>query len=488
MKGRIEGGEVLDMEEMDYGHKWWVLAAVTISLFLGAVDASIVNIALPTLVREFRTTFPTIQWVVLSFLLVTTTLLLSLGRLGDMVGKKRIFTAGLVFFTLASALCGTAPTVYALIGFRVLQAVGAAMVVALGIAIVTETWPATERGMAIGVAGGTISLGIVVGPSLGGLLISAFGWRAIFFVNLPLGVVAILMVLRYVPDLRPRQTAETFDYLGAAVIGAALLALSLALTVGQNLGFTDPRILVLFATALVAGIAFVLVEQRARHPMIDLSLLRIPQFGLNLLTGFLTFVAIAGVVFLLPFYLELVLELPTVRIGLLMAIVPGVLAALGPVSGSLSDRLGTRPVGLVGLAFIIVGYVSASTLTAETTPIGFVLRMLPVGIGMGVFQSPNNSAIMGSVPRPRLGVASGTLSMTRTLGQTAGVGVLGALFASRIDDYAGANVDITAAPATALVSALQDQFRTVAALIVLGLVVAVFAWHRERRPAYPPGL
>ncbi|MFQ5592619.1 MAG: MFS transporter [Anaerolineae bacterium] len=471
------------MDEIDYGNKWRILAAVTVGLFLGAIDGSIVNIALPTLVREFHTTFPTIQWVVLAFLLGMTTLMLSVGRLADMIGKKRIFTAGLALFTTASALCGLSPSVYALIAFRLLQSVGAAMVVALGIAIVTETWPPEERGMAIGVAGGAVSLGIVVGPTLGGLLIATLGWRAIFYVNVPLGAIAILMVLRYVPDLRPTRSGETFDYLGALVIGGGLLALSLALTVGQNLGFGDARILTLLGLALVAGIAFALIEQRAQHPMLDFSLFHVPQFSLNLLTGLLTFVAISGVIFLVPFYLELVLQLPIAQIGLLMAIVPVVLAALGPVAGSLSDRFGTRPVSVVGLGLLIIGYLASSTVTANTTPFGFVLRMLPVGMGMGTFQSPNNSAIMGSASRSRLGVASGTLSMTRTLGQTTGVAVLGAVFASRLDHYAATHVDIAAASATALVSALKDQFHVAAALILFGLAVALLTWRYERRRA-----
>ncbi|MFQ5341914.1 MAG: DHA2 family efflux MFS transporter permease subunit, partial [Anaerolineae bacterium] len=428
-------------------------------------------------------TFPTIQWVVLAFLLGMTTLMLSVGRLADMIGKKRIFTAGLALFTTASALCGLSPSVYALIAFRLLQSVGAAMVVALGIAIVTETWPPEERGMAIGVAGGTVSLGIVVGPTLGGLLITTLGWRAIFYVNVPLGAVAILMVLRYVPDLRPTRSGETFDYLGAFVIGGGLLALSLALTVGQNLGFGDVRILTLLSIALVAGIAFVRIEQRAEHPMLDFSLFHVPQFSLNLLTGLLTFMAISGVIFLVPFYLDLVLQLPIAQIGVLMAIVPVVLAALGPVAGSLSDRFGTRPVSVVGLGLLIIGYLASSTVTANTTPFGFVLRMLPVGMGMGVFQSPNNSAIMGSAPRSRLGVASGTLSMTRTLGQTTGVAVLGAVFASRLDHYAATHVDITTASATALVLALEDQFHLAAALIVFSLAVALATWRHERRRA-----
>lgn len=466
--------------------KWLVLAAVTVGLFLGAVDASIVNIALPTLVHEFRTDFPTIQWVVLAFLLGLTTLMLSVGRLADMIGKKRIFIWGLWLFTAASVLCGLSPTVWALILFRLVQAIGAAMIVALGVAIVTEVWPREERGRAIGTSGGAIALGIVVGPTLGGLLISTLGWRWIFFVNLPFGLAALFLTLRFVPDLRPTRTAGAFDWFGALALGSGLLALSLALTVGQNLGFSDPRILALFVVAALALGAFVVIEQRVRAPMIDLALFRDPRFTVNLFTGFLSFVAIAGVVFLLPFYLELVAGLPVAQVGILMAIVPLVMAAIGPLSGALSDKVGTRAVSVLGLISIFVGYIAAATLDVNTSPLGYVLRMLPVGIGMGTFQSPNNSAIMGAAPRERLGVASGMLSMTRTLGQTAGIALLGAFFASRIHYYAGQPVDVVAASPRVLMFALQDQFHLAAALIAIGLLAALMAWRRERRHAGAP--
>lgn len=455
------------------------MIAVSLTLFMGTVDGTIVNVALPTLVQEFHTNFPTIQWVVLAFLLGLSTLMLSVGRLADMVGKKRIFGIGLAIFILGSALCGLAASVYALIGFRLLQSIGAAMTVALGVAIVTETWPAQERGKAIGISAGVISLGIVVGPSLGGLIISGLGWRWIFFVNLPLGLLALTLVWRFIPPLTPKSERETFDFLGAAITAGGLLAFFLALTAGQRLGFTDPRIVALFALAGLALLSFVLVERRTRYPMVDLNLFRNAQFSLNLVTGAITFVAISAVTFLMPFYLELALGLPVAQVGLLIAVVPLVLAVLAPLSGSLSDRFGTRRVSLVGLVLLLLGYVTAGTLGMQTTPLGYVARMLPIGLGMGIFQSPNNSAIMGAAPRARLGVASGMLSMTRTLGQTFGIAVLGTLFASRLHYHAGGPVDVSEASPQVLVAALQDQFHLVALLVGVALLLALWAWRRE---------
>ncbi len=468
-----------------YRNKWWIMAAVSLTLFMGAVDGTIVNVALPTLAAEFNASFATVQWVVLAFLLGLSVLLLSVGRLADMAGKRRIFATGLVVFVVGSVLCGVAPSIYALILARLVQAIGAAMVIALGVAIVTETWPPQQRGQAIGFSAGVISLGIVIGPALGGLIISALSWRWIFFVNVPLGVIALFLIWRYIPPLTPKATHERFDFLGAGVLGLGLLALLLALTAGQSLGFTDARILALFALAAAALVAFVAVERRVRYPMVDLGLFRNVQFSLNLVTGLLTFVAISAVTFLMPFYLQLVLGLPVARVGLLIAIVPMVLAVLGPLSGSLSDRFGTRPVSVFGLILLLIGYLTASTLNETTTPLGYVLRMLPIGLGMGIFQSPNNSAVMGAAPRNRLGIASSLLSMTRTLGQTTGIAFLGAFFASRLVYYASQPVDISDAPASVMVSALHDQLLVVAGLVAVGLLLALWAWRRERRSIAP---
>ncbi len=450
---------------------------------MGTVDSTIVNVALPTMVADFNTNFPTIQWVVLAFLLGLSVLMLSVGRLADMLGKKRIFLVGLVIFTIGSALCGFSPTVHVLIGARLIQSIGAAMLLALGVAIVTETWPSEERGKALGFSAGVISLGIVVGPTAGGLIISALSWHWIFFVNVPLGLLALVAVWRYVPPLRPKSSHEQFDFLGAAVFAIGLLSLLLGLTVGQTIGFGEPRILGLFGLAVAALVLFVFIERRVPFPMVDLNLFRDAQFSLNLTTGALTFVAIAAVVFLLPFYLELALSLPVSQVGILMASTPLVLAVLGPLSGSLSDRFGTRPVSVIGLAILVVGYLAASTMDATTTPLGFVMRMLLIGVGMGIFQSPNNSAIMGAAPRNRLGIASGMLSITRTLGQTTGIALLGALFASELSHYAGRPTDISAASPEAIASALRLQFLLVAGLIALSLALALLAWRRERRQA-----
>lgn len=468
--------------EQATGSKWLVLAAVGMGIFLVTIDGTIVNVALPTLVRELSTDFATVQWVVLSYLLTLSTLLLGMGRLGDMVGKKPVYLTGFVLFTLSSLLCGISPTVYWLIGFRVLQAIGAAMTQALGMAIVTEAFPDAERGKALGMSGTLVSIGVVLGPTLGGLLIEALSWRWIFLVNLPVGIVGVLMVMRFVPNLQPGGE-QRFDFAGAAVLFAGLLALLLGLTLGQQWGFDNRIVWLMLAGAAVLIVAFIVIEARAPQPMIDLRLFRSRLFSINLITGLAAFIAVAGVFILLPFYLEGVLGYGPRQVGLLVAAVPVLLGVTAPISGSLSDRFGTRLIVSIGLAVLVVGYLAMSRFTAETTLLFYLTAVLPFGAGMGIFQSPNNSAVMGAVPRSKLGIASGLLAVTRTLGQTTGIAVLGALWAARTMAYAGGPVagGATAAPTAAQVAGLQDTFLAIAVFMGLAFLLSLYALWQERR-------
>jgi EmrB/QacA subfamily drug resistance transporter len=478
----------MQADTTDYSRKWYVMAATAMGIFLATIDGSIVNVALPTLVRAFDTTFAAVQWVVLAYLLTVTTLMLSIGRLGDMAGKKRIYAAGFVIFTTGSVLCGLSPAIGWLVGFRVLQAIGASMLMALGMAIVTEAFPPHERGKALGISGTMVSIGIVVGPVLGGLLIGALSWHWIFFVNLPVGIVGTWMVLRFVPASRPTP-GQQFDLAGAVTLFAALTALLLALNLGQQSGFGQPWVLGLLVFSLAVAILFVVIEIQSPQPMIDLRLFRNTLFDVNLVTGFFTFVCTSGTIILMPFYLEDVLGYAPQAVGLMLAVVPIAVGITAPLSGSLSDRVGTRPMTVVGLISLVAGFAAVTTLQVDTTTLGYLLRFLPVGIGIGLFQSPNNSAVMGAVPRGRLGVASGLLSVTRTLGQTAGIAVMSAIWAGRVAFYLAAAgqtqpaAGATAAPAVMQVAALNDTFRLAVVLLALGLALAVWGLAYERRRA-----
>jgi EmrB/QacA subfamily drug resistance transporter len=461
--------------------KWAVLGAVGMGIFLSTIDGSIVNVALPTLVRSLNTNFAVVQWVVLAYLLTLATLILSMGRLGDMIGKKPVYLTGFVIFTLGSVLCGLSPSITWLIGFRVFQAIGASMLMALGVAIVTEAFPASERGRALGVTGSLVSIGIVVGPTLGGLLIDSFSWRWIFYVNLPVGIIGTLMVARFVPSIASVEE-ERFDFPGAATLFMSLISFLVGLTAGQQIGFTKLPILGLLGFSVVLLGVFIRIEQKAPHPMIDLALFRNRLFRINLITGSITFVSIAGTILLVPFFLEGVLGYRPSEVGLLMAAIPLAMGVIAPISGSLSDRLGARPITVVGLATLVIGYVAVGSLDSGTTVPGYLLRFLPIGLGMGIFQSPNNSAIMGEAPDHRLGVASGLLSITRILGQITGIAVMGALWATRTLAHAGGNLagEATSATVEAQIGGLQDTAHVITLLIGLALGLGVWAWYQER--------
>ena len=471
-------------QQVDYSRKWWVMAAVAMGVFLSTIDGSIVTVALPTLEEELNASFALVQWVIVIYLLVICSLMLGVARLADMIGKKRIYLAGMVIFTLASVLCGAAPSIGFLIAFRALQAIGAAMMQALGTAIVTEAFPDEERGRALGLIGTVVSLGIILGPTLGGLLIGVVGWRAIFFVNLPVGALGLWLANKHVPGWRPVNN-QRFDTIGAVLMALTLVALSLGLTFGPTTGWDRPEIWALLGgSVLVLGL-FVTVQLRLPQPMIDPKLFTNVLFSISLLTGLLVFVAASARV-VLPYYLELVKDRSPQQVGLFLTIIPIALGVSAPVSGTLSDRYGSRGIALIGLAVTGVACLFISTLSADTSTVGYIVRLLPFGLGLGLFQSPNNSAIMGAAPRERLGVASGLLALSRNLGQVIGIPLLGAVFSSRVlavSELAD-DLDVTDAPPFAIVEGVEAVYLACAALSVISVTLAILAFRLDRQQRY----
>lgn len=464
---------------VDFSRKWFVMIAVAMGIFLGTIDGSIVNAALPTLVKELDTTFGTIQWVVLAYLLTLATLTLGIGRLGDMIGKKPIYTAGFGLFTVGSTLCGLSPTVHFLIGARIVQGVGAAMVFALGFAIITEAFPPTERGKALGLAGSIVSIGVALGPALGGIIIDATSWHWIFLVNFPIGIVGTWTAWKFVPAVPP-PGRQRFDFIGAGTFFVTLISVMLALTFSQDRGFGSPLVGALLGVFLVGLVLFIWIERRVEQPMLDLELFRDRLMTMNLINGFLVFVAIAGLLILLPFYLQDVLGYDVRTMGQMLTVIPIGLGIAAPISGSWSDRIGPRPVLVVGLIVTVGGFVALTRLGTDTSAFHYILLALPIGIGIGIFQSPNNSAVMGSVPHHRLGITSGMLSITRMTGQITGISVLGALWVARVAARSGLTDPTDASPADQ-VAGFVDTAWVVTALVVVALILAVWSLRQEQR-------
>jgi len=448
--------------------KWTVLATVMVGTFMGPLDGSVVNLALPTLARHFAVGITTIEWVSVAYLLTVSTLLLTFGRLGDIVGLKPLYLGGFAIFVVGSALCALAWHVWALVAFRAVQAVGAAMLFAAGPAIITQVFPARERGKALGLVGIAVSAGLAVGPTLGGLLIAAGGWRLVFLINLPIGVAAFALAGRTLKLDSPK--GQRFDPYGAILSFAALFPLLLVLSRGQEWGWGTPRVAALITLAAVGMAAFVLVESRVSEPVLDLSLFRIRIFSAAAVSALASYVVTAAVLFLMPFYLLDVREFSIAYAGLLLTPIPAAMVLLGPLSGAMSDRIGSRVLSTVGLLVSTAGVASFVTLSTDTGALGIVLRLLVVGVGLGIFQAPNSSAMMGSVPRHRLGIASGMVASARNIGMVLGISLAALALAVR-EPYHLRELATSLAPEAvrgeAFLLAARDAF-WLAAVICLG--------------------
>lgn len=444
-------------------YKWLAMAVVSIGTFMATLDASIVNVSLPSITSSLRTTLPVAEWVVAIYLLVITGLLLTFGRLADLIGRKPIYVTGIVVFTLGSAFCGFSPSVHWLIASRAIQAVGAAMIMANGPAIITDAFPVNERGKALGMIGTVVATGLTAGPAIGGFLVGAAGWPIIFFVNLPIGALGVV-VAQTILRRGPRRWERHFDIPGALLLLISMSSLTLALSQGPLRGW-DGFIQALLGVAVVGGILFILRERMAPHPTVDLTLFRNRLFAFANASAFINFIATFSVAFLMPFYLSRVLRLSPGQMGLILTSVPITVAVIAPISGSLSDRLGSRTLSSVGLLITSTGLFMLSRMGGSTSTPYLIGSLAMVGLGSGAFQSPNSSAIMGSVPQGMLGVAAGMLATMRNLGMVTGVAIMGAVYTGRLMGYQarlGAH--------QASVEAFQDAFLVAAIICAVGVI------------------
>ncbi len=406
---------------------WLAVAAVCIGAFMGQLDASIVTVALPTLQATFRTSVASVTWVGLSYLLVLVASVAAVGRFADMVGRKLLYVYGFVVFTVGSALCGLAPTLVTLDGFRVLQGLGAAMLQANSVAIIVLAVPDRSRGKAIGIQGAAQALGLTLGPTIGGLLLAAGGWRLIFLVNVPFGILGTVAGLVCIPRSRHLSERVAFDWLGLALFVPAVVALLSAISFGNSKRWTSPLIIGLFLAAAALTILFVARERVTPAPMLDLELFRRLPFTTAITSGLLSYLVLFGVLLLVPFYLERGLRVGAGRAGIELMVMPLMLGLVAPYSGRLADRVGARPLttggmGLAAVAMVVLG-------VARPPTVGFLFLVGLVGVGLGLFTPPNNAAIMSSAPREQSGVASGVLNMTRGMGTALGLAITGLVFA-----------------------------------------------------------
>lgn len=456
----------------------WALAGLSLAMLLSSLGTSIANVALPTLAQAFGAPFQQVQWVVLAYLLAITTLVVSVGRLGDIVGRRRLLLAGIGLFTAASLMCGLAPALGFLIAARAVQGVGAAIMMALTMAFVADAVPKARTGSAMGLLGTMSAVGTALGPSLGGVLIAGPGWRAIFLVSVPLGVLTLLLAQRHLPADRQAADADRpgFDVGGTLLLAATLAAYALAMTMGRGeFGALNAGLLV---AAFAGGVLFLRAEARAASPLIRLAMLRDPTLASGLATSALVATVMMTTLVVGPFYLSRALGLDAASVGIVMSVGPIVSVLTGIPAGRIVDRLGAPSTALVGLLAMSAGVVALAMLPSMSGIAGYVAAIAVLTPGYQLFQAANNTAVMTGIASDRRGVVSGMLNLSRNLGLVTGASVMGAVFA-----YASAASDVATAPPEAVAVGMRATFAVAALLVGTALVLALR--HRARPSGTP---
>ncbi len=419
---------------------WRAFSVAASGTFMATLDSGIVNTALPTVARGFSASLPEVQWTVAGYFLVISCLLPLFGRMGDMYGRRRLYSLGFMVFTAASMLCGAAPSLSLLIAARVAQGVGAAMLMANGPAIIMAAFPGATRGRALGIIGMTVALGALSGPGLGGLLIQSFGWRSIFYVNLPIGLFGLWLTRRFLPR-HERLHDESLDLPGAGLFAVGMTGMLLAMTHGHDWGWGSPVVLVCLGLAGVAFPCFVLWERRVSQPMIDLALFRIWPFLSGNMVAFLSFMSMFSNAILLPFYLQEQLHLTPLLTGIVLSTLPLVMAVASPVSGWLSERVNFATLTTVGLAVISAGLLGQSLLRPDTPLWRVFLGQVIIGLGVGIFMSPNNNSVLTSAPQDKIGLVGGFLALVRNVGMVSGIAAAITVFGGAQGRAAAAGLD-----------------------------------------------
>jgi len=446
----------------------WALAALALSVLLSALGTSIANVALPTLAGSFSASFREVQWVVLAYLLAITSLIVGAGRLGDATGRRRLLLAGIFLFTVASAVCGFAPTLPLLIAARVVQGLGAAIMMALTMAFVADIAPRERTGSVMGLLGTMSAIGTALGPSLGGVLISVFSWRAIFFINLPLGLLALYLSWRYLPDIRPAPAVARagFDVKGTLVLTLTLAAYALAMTPGHG----SPGLLnvVLLLSAFFGVVIFVLIEARVPSPLIRLALFRDPLLSAGFAMSALVATVMMATLVVGPFHLSRALGLDAVLVGVVMSVGPLVAALTGVPAGRRVDRFGAQRMTVAGLAGMAAGSLLLAVMPPRFGIPGYLVPLALITASYALFQAANNTAVMTDIAPEQRGVISGMLNLSRNLGLVTGASAMGAVFA-----FASKSHDIMTASAEAVATGTRITFALATVLILMALVIAV---------------
>ena len=469
-------------------YKWWVFGTISIGTFLSVADHGSVLVALPSIERHFGADLPTVQWIVLGYALAISVLILPMGRLGDIIGRRQVYVGGMIIFVLAAGLAGASPTLGSLVASKVFQGVGSAMVQSAGIAMVISAFPGSERGKALGTHLSVVGAGAIAGPAIGGLLVSAFEWRSVFFANVPIGVFTIAISMLVLPLDKPDPPAEgepkpRFDWGGAVLSGAALLGFLMVVSNGDRMGWTSTATFSGTAFTGLAAVAFVWWELRSPSPMLDMRLFKRKLVSLGVAAGWFSFLGSSAARFMMPFYLQRVLEFGPRDVGLLLIPPALCLVVVGPLSGLLSDRFGWRGLTVGGLTLSAAAwFIMAITLTEASPVLLIVILLMVQSTGTALFNTPNNSSILSTVDRSQYGVVSALTQLVRNSANVVSIAiattvVVATMGARGVEPSLDA---VSPAVAGAFVAGLKWAFWMMGGLLLIGIALAVIRGERPK--------
>ncbi|WP_233146935.1 MFS transporter [Paenibacillus selenitireducens] len=416
-----------------------ILIILNLFTFMATLDGSIVNVALPVISNNLNLAVAQTEWVVTSYLMTICSFILFFGKMADGIGKIKVFRLGAIVFVIGSILCGFSHSLPILVGARIIQAIGASMTMASNMGIVTDIFPAHERGKALGLLGTFVSLGSITGPGLGGFIVSSLGWEYIFWVNVPIGLILIIAGWKLLPDdLSTRKV--TFDVTGMITFAVFIISLFTGILIGQQVGYGNPGIVFSLILAVISFALFIWIEIRKDEPMLQLKIFKNSLFSLSILTGFLVFVANFCFNILTPFYMQGILGMSPHEAGLLLMLFPIMMAFVAPLSGALSDRIGSEWLTFWGLILLTSAQIGLMTLNGNSSLIFVGVLFVALGAGNGIFQSPNNSLLMSTVPKNQLGIAGSINGLVRNMGMVVGISVATTVLFMMMSQQAGHRV------------------------------------------------
>ena len=469
--------------------KWLILITVVSATFMSTLDGSIVNVALPDMASKLNVGMAGIEWVVTSFLITVAATILIFGRLGDMIGKTKVFKFGVVLFTIGSLLCGLTSSLTLLVTARVIQAVGASATMATNQGIITHVFPANERGRALGVLGTFVALGSMAGPPIGGIIVSAVSWEYIFLINIPIGIIVFILTLKIFPK-EHTTSDEKLDIKGALLFIVATVSMFGALGQGQVKGYDNAFIMSAFVISFITFVLFIIVEHKISMPILQLSIFKNSLFSISIICAFISFIAISASNIILPFYFQDTLKFSPAASGILMMVSPIVLSVVAPFSGYMSDKIGSEILTLFGLSFTSIGLFFLSSLNERSSVLLIVAYIVIMTLGNGMFQSPNNSLVMSTVSRDKLGIAGSVNALIRNLGFVLGTSLSTLLLYNRMSHKIGYRVvDYIKGRDDVFIYGMRSVYISVGIMCLFGVLITAlrFYYSKKLRGLYMKG-